>query len=209
MMATRTTTSAPPEAEAAKLAPVATDVPRSAATSSARRSLSGLEVGITIALVIQALCAVFFLYRIASDVFGFGAEPISWFAHELIEIGAAVGLLLGTILGAVAVSRILTRTKAAEDQLETLSHDFHVALVARFDTWKLTPAERDVAYFVAKGFSSAEIAGLRNTSEGTVKAQTVSIFRKAGVSSRMQLVNLFFEDILSESLAAARPDQIS
>jgi hypothetical protein len=35
--------------------------------------------------------------------------------------------------------------------------------------------------------STAEIAALRSTSEGTVKAQTNAIYRKAGVTGRSQL----------------------
>ena len=69
-------------------------------------------------------------------------------------------------------------------------------LEERFADWGLTPAERDVALFAIKGMSTAEIAGLRNTSEGTVKAQTNAIYRKAGVSGRPQLLSLFIEDLM-------------
>jgi DNA-binding NarL/FixJ family response regulator len=44
--------------------------------------------------------------------------------------------------------------------------------------------------------STAEIATLRNTSEGTVKAQTNAIYRKAGVTGRPQLLSLFIEDLM-------------
>lgn len=60
----------------------------------------------------------------------------------------------------------------------------------------LTPAERDVALFALKGFSLAEIAAFRATSEGTVKAQTNAIYRKAGVSGRTQLLSLFVDDLI-------------
>ena len=69
-------------------------------------------------------------------------------------------------------------------------------LQERFEAWGLTPAERDVALFAVKGMSTAEIATLRETSEGTVKAQTAAIYRKAGVSGRSQLLSLFIEDML-------------
>ena len=62
--------------------------------------------------------------------------------------------------------------------------------------WGLSPAERDVALFAIKGLSTSEIAALRTTSEGTVKAQTAAIYRKAGVSGRPQLLSLFIEDLL-------------
>ena len=69
-------------------------------------------------------------------------------------------------------------------------------MAERFDDWGLTPAERDVALFAIKGMSIQEIAALRQTSEGTVKAQTNAIYRKAGVSGRPQLLSLFIEDLL-------------
>jgi DNA-binding CsgD family transcriptional regulator len=79
-------------------------------------------------------------------------------------------------------------------------------LAERFADWGLTPAERDVALFAIKGMSTAEIAALRNTSEGTVKAQTNAIYRKAGVSGRPQLLSLFIEDLMGEGLPAVRAD---
>ncbi|MEM9269998.1 MAG: LuxR C-terminal-related transcriptional regulator, partial [Pseudomonadota bacterium] len=50
------------------------------------------------------------------------------------------------------------------------------------------------------GLSNAEIAALRNTSEGTVKAQGNAIYRKAGVTGRPQLLSLFLEDLLDDAL---------
>ena len=69
-------------------------------------------------------------------------------------------------------------------------------LEERFTKWALTPAKRDVALFAIKGLSTAEIAGLRQTSEGRVKAQTAAIYRKAGVSGRLHLLSLFIDDLM-------------
>ena len=74
-----------------------------------------------------------------------------------------------------------------------------------FTKWGLTPAERDVALFTIKGLSLAEIADLRGTSEGTIKAQTNAIYRKASVSGRPQLLSLFIEDLMNGPLPAASP----
>lgn len=63
-----------------------------------------------------------------------------------------------------------------------------------FTDWKLTASEAQVAIYVMKGFSNAEIAGLRGTSEATIKSQLNSIFRKSGASSRQNLVCFIFED---------------
>lgn len=153
-----------------------------------------------IALVVQASCAAFFVYRILTDLLGLGGAPMSWFAYELIEVGAALGLILGLALGALALKRGLNRAREAEGRLAELSGAFHELVQDRFGRWGLTAAERDVAFFVLKGFSTAEIAKLRQTSEGTVKAQTAAIYRKAEVNGRAQLVSLFIDDLLNGHL---------
>lgn len=151
-------------------------------------------------LVVQTMCAFFFVANILSSVFGLRTTPIDWWLYELIEIGAAVGLMLGTVLGALAFRAALRRRKEVEEKLRLASGAFSELLQERFQEWGLTPAERDVALFVIKGMSTGEVADLRETSEGTVKAQTNAIYRKAGVSGRAQLVSLFVEDLMGEAL---------
>ena len=73
-------------------------------------------------------------------------------------------------------------------------------LEERFGDWGLTPAERDVALFAIKGMSTSEIAALRDVSEGTIKAQTNAIYRKADVAGRPQLLSLFIDDLMSDAL---------
>ena len=147
----------------------------------------------------QVVCAVFFLANILSSVLGFA--PISWQVSEYIELGAALGLLLGIVLGALALRRSQARAARLEDRMRAASGAFMELLAERFAEWGLTPAERDVALFSIKGLSTAEIAALRSTSEGTVKAQTAAIYRKAGVSGRPQLMSHFIEDLMGEPLA--------
>ena len=153
-----------------------------------------------ILLFVQGVCTVFFTSQILFDIIGFPEEPISWRAQELIEIGAAIGLLLGFVLGAVALTRSHARQREVEESLRAARGAFHDLLSERFREWGLTPAETDVAFFVMKGFSTQEIAGFRGTSEGTVKAQTAAIYRKSGSTGRAQLVSLFIDDLMSEQL---------
>ena len=155
--------------------------------------------------VVQIGCAYFFVGDIVMSMFGLRANPMSWQAREIQEIGAAVGLILGLSLGAIALWRALRRTLAAEQKLRQASGLFMEHLAERFDSWALTPAERDVALFAIKGMSIQEIARMRDTSEGTVKAQTYAIYRKAGVAGRPQLLSLFIEDLMHEALPLAEP----
>lgn len=153
---------------------------------------------IAFVLAIQAATALFFVGNILSSVFGFA--PISWRLSEVIEIGAAVGLLLGIGLGAIALRRTNARNIVVENQLRAASGAFMELLEERFSDWALTPAERDVALFSIKGVSVQDIAQLRATSEGTVKAQSNAIYRKAGVSGRPQLLSLFIDDLMSDAI---------
>ncbi|NHB76144.1 helix-turn-helix transcriptional regulator [Rhodobacter calidifons] len=150
-------------------------------------------------LVIQALCAFFFVSDILSSLVGFRTTPISWEMREALEIGAAFGLILGVVVGGLMLRRALRDRHKAEERLRRASGAFADLLAERFEEWGLTPSEKDVALFAIKGLSTAEIAQLRSTSEGTVKAQTNAIYRKAGVTGRPQLLSLFIEDLMRDN----------
>lgn len=150
--------------------------------------------------LVQLLCAVFFISQILVAVLGIPIAPFDWKIMELIEIGAAVGLLLGVVLGAALLRATWRRTVQMESQLRVASGAFRELMEDRFEEWSLTPAERDVALFAIKGMSTHDIASLRDTSEGTVKAQTNAIYRKAGVSGRPQLLSLFIDDLMGGPL---------
>ena len=78
-----------------------------------------------------------------------------------------------------------------------------MVMTQHFTDWRLTPAERDVAVFLVKGLSTRYIADLRGTSEGTIKAQTNAIYRKAAVTGRTQLLSTFIEDLMDDALMPA------
>jgi DNA-binding CsgD family transcriptional regulator len=154
--------------------------------------------------VLQALCAVFFVSDILSSWIGIRTTPLPWELRELMEIWAALGLIIGLLLGAVMLHGAIKARKAAELRLRRASGAFMDLLAERFEEWGLTPAEKDVALFAIKGMSTAEIAGLRSTSEGTVKAQTNAIYRKAGVTGRAQLLSLFIDDLMRDEAGVLR-----
>lgn len=156
-------------------------------------------IAISAIFLVQALCAFFFVSDILSSFFGFSATPLSWETREYLEIAAAFGLVIGLVLGGIALRRALLQRNAAQARLRRASGAFMDLLVERFEEWGLTPAEKDVALFAIKGMSTADIAVLRVTSEGTVKAQTNAIYRKAGVTGRPQLLSLFIDDLMQDT----------
>ncbi len=161
-------------------------------------------LGVTAILAVQLVCTAFFVWDIASSAFGIRTRPLPWNVHELLEVGSAAGLVLGVIFGALVLARTRQRQARAEARLRAASAAFRELLEQRFGEWGLTPAERDVALFSIKGLSTGEIAALRATSEGTVKAQSNAIYRKAGVSGRPQLLSLFLEELMDDETAPCR-----
>src|SRR5439155_26190872 len=82
------------------------------------------------------------------------------------------------------------------------------AIDCQFDRWGLTPAERDVALLQLKGLRHKEIAELRQTSERTVRQQSLAVYRKAGLAGRSDLAAFFLEDLLLPESRLSEP-QIS
>ena len=158
----------------------------------------GKQAIIAALFLAQSFFAIVFVSDVFSSVFGFEAAPLGWKMRELLEIGAALGLIIGAVLGGLAMRRAVLERNKAQERLRRASGAFLDLLEERFGEWGLTPAERDVALFAIKGMSTAENAVLRTTSEGTVKAQTNAIYRKAGVSGRAQLLSLFIDDLMHD-----------
>lgn len=157
---------------------------------------------ITLLLVGQLMCASFLMYDILSSVLGLNLAPINWQLYEFIQIATALGLVFGAIFSAVVLRKSLRDMARLSGRLRVASGAFMDVLEDSFEEWGLTPAEKDVALFAIKGLSTREIAELRDTSEGTVKAQTNAIYKKAGVSGRSQLLSLFIDDLMSDVLVA-------
>jgi DNA-binding CsgD family transcriptional regulator len=151
-------------------------------------------------LVVQAACALVFVGDILLSMVGINPGPLAWTTRELMEMGAMVGLVIGLALGTILVIRTIRDLRRAEARIARASSAFQDVLNARFGEWGLTAAERDVALFALKGLSVSEMAGMRQTSEGTIKAQTAAIYRKAGVTGRPQLLSLFIEDMMGADM---------
>lgn len=150
-------------------------------------------------LVVQVSCATFFVYDAAADWSGTeqAANSSPYHALELMVALALFGGLLATILQIRALAR---RHQQISRQLDVASGAFAALIEQQFDDWQLSAAERDVALLAIKGLAVAEIATLRQTKEGTVKAQCAAVYRKAGVTGRLQLLSFFIEELLAEPL---------
>ena len=146
-------------------------------------------------VALQLVCAMFFLVDIVASVLSIPLPVVNWQIREILEILAVLGLLLGSYFGVRMTLAAQDEAKRASDALKIASGAIGAAVTKQFETWGYTPAENEVAWLLVKGFSLTEIAGIRGTSEGTVKAQCNAVYRKAGVSGRAQLLASFVEDL--------------
>lgn len=155
-------------------------------------------------IILQFNAALFFLSGVILRTLGLEPWLLDWELRAYQEIFQGMGLLLGVVLGWVALRQSLKRTRRAEIKLRYCTMEFSLLMESHFADWRLTAAERDVALFLVKGLSTREIAEVRATSEGTVKAQTNAIYRKATVTGRSQLLSLFIEDLMDDALLPAK-----
>lgn len=70
-----------------------------------------------------------------------------------------------------------------------------LAIDRQLETWKLTPAERDVAVLLLKGRSHKEIAAASDRSERTIRQHAAAAYQKAGVAGRAELAAFFLTDL--------------
>lgn len=159
------------------------------------RRRGGRVTALAAIIVLQALCAVFFVADVVGDVHRTGLQ-----AHTVFEAAVSFALAVGVVFGGLEMRRTLDNARRAETALSAASGAFAELMAASFEHWKLTPAEADVALLAVKGCDIAEIARLRGAAPGTVRAQLARIYAKAGVSNRSQLVSVFVEDLLDGPL---------
>ncbi len=87
--------------------------------------------------------------------------------------------------------------KDLSNQSKILVNGLGTMIDQEFENWSLTNAEREVAMFLLKGLSAAEMAEIRGSSEKTIRHQITSIYKKANLKGRQELQAYFLEDLLT------------
>ena len=151
---------------------------------------------------LQAICCAYFAMDIGWDLLW--PSSFNRFAEsDVLETLVTIALFFGLAFTGNEIRQLLTRHDQLEDQIKVASGAFTEVMEARFRDWSLTNAESEIAILAIKGFSIAEMAEIRDTKQGTVKAQCASVYKKANVAGRLQLISIFLDDLMADSLVAS------
>lgn len=167
------------------------------------RRLERKAAGMSVLVVLQALACTFFLADVVGDV---AVEDIG--PHLAAEALAAVGLLVAVVLAAFQARDYIAAARRDEAAVAAAQGALSELIRMRFSDWRLTPAEADVALFALKGCDVGEIARLRGSATGTVRAQLARIYAKADVDSHSALIALFLEELIDLPHHAGDDEQI-
>jgi len=148
-----------------------------------------------VSIVFMVVSEIILIFDILSEFFVIYFEFFNDYHIEL-ETLAVFTLGISLIIFGTGFWHLLRQNEDFRISIDLASGEFLRVLEEEFDQWDLTVSERQVGLLLIKGLTIREIAGLRETSEGTIKSQSNSIYRKAGVKGRNELVAYFIEDLL-------------
>lgn len=156
---------------------------------------------LAVIIVLQALCAAFFVGDIVSDV----ALGVDDRTHSYFEALATLVLILGVIFLMIELRGVVGRLEQMNRGLRAAQGEMAAIIEGFFDDWRLTPSEKDVGLLILKGFDNDTIAEFRGTAAGTVRAQSARIYSKAGVAGRVQLISVLLEELLAGEVQPPQP----
>lgn len=150
-----------------------------------------------IGIALSTICTIFFAADVLGDVI-LGRDFPDEKTHQIIETLVVILSSVSFFFHFRELRRFFRQHNRMKDQMRVATGEFSQVIEALFTEWKLTPAEKDVAIYLIKGMSFVEIAAVRQAKEGTVKAQSNTLYRKAGVKGRHELLALFLDELLTD-----------
>jgi len=143
-----------------------------------------------------------------------GSHAIIELSFIFLGVASAILLLRGwrdTERSLAGVRAALATRQVERDHWQALARNalrgLGEPMDRQFDDWALTPAEKETAMFLLKGYSHKETASLTGRGERTVRQHAVSVYRKSGLSGRAELAAFFFEDMLLPSGGGPEPPE--
>ncbi|MCX7349546.1 MAG: helix-turn-helix transcriptional regulator [Alphaproteobacteria bacterium] len=161
-----------------------------------------LPVLIMAMIAAQVICALVFFVDVMRDVATLGGPDWSMLPEAL----ASLALFFGIAFEGVFLVHLLRRKASLERSVGLASSALQGVIESHFDEWKLTASERDVASLMVKGLSISEIAGVRGSAEGTVKAHLNAIYRKANARNRAEVLSHIMDAMIDKPLLTPEPE---
>lgn len=146
---------------------------------------------------------------VTTDLITDSYDGVAWW-HLLIEGGIALAAIIGILLlirSSFELKRTLAEERKLSSELQTVAEKWRSQskrymeglsqiIDIQLTQWKLTSSEKEVAFLLLKGLSLKEVAEIRKTAEKTARAQSISVYSKAGLAGRSELAAFFLEDLL-------------
>lgn len=156
-------------------------------------------------LLLQVMSCLFFTYDVIKDVAVHAKDNTPYSeeeaVHTIFEFFAVLGLLFGSVTMWRTLEYNLQLNVKASETIEIQKGHFDEIALSRFNFWKFTASEKDVARLILRGLSLKDIAEARGVSVGTIKAQINSIFRKSKTENRAAFLGLFIDEFLEETIS--------
>jgi DNA-binding NarL/FixJ family response regulator len=152
----------------------------------------------------QTVCAIFFMADVVADYMEAGiAGSHDW--HFYIEFVASLSLVTAVSLEVAYLMELLQQRDRLKGNLAIAKSAVHDVIEMHCKAWNLTPTEQDVATFLVKGCNIAEIAELRGTAEGTIKAHLNAIYKKSGTRNKTEVLSLLLDSMMGGNGGADTP----
>jgi DNA-binding CsgD family transcriptional regulator len=138
-------------------------------------------------------------------------DPTTWLSfHVIFETTMIAGaLLMATTLwlgwwrAEKSAEQLRLSLVAGRKERDEWRQNAQLALIGlseainrQFESWGLTPAERQVALLLLKGYSHKQIARATNRNERTARQHASAAYQKAGIAGRAELAAFFLEDLM-------------
>lgn len=158
-----------------------------------KRKSRGILQQRILALSALACAILFFAYDLVVDWLH---EDEYGLFHFITELVVFIGVSMALVLGLRDLRRLRARLNREERRNRLFSTALAESIDERMAGWRMTRSERDVAWFIIKGFRFSEIARIRGVKESTARLQATSLYAKAGVNGRAEFVAEILQPLL-------------
>ena len=136
---------------------------------------------------------IFFVVDVITDIINNAPRDI----HFYLEGFFVIALVYILIFQIKEIRTMEVEIKTSHQELEVLKGGLTREIEKLFNSWQLTPSEKEVAWLILKGISYSDIAKVKDISKRTVDQHSGSIFKKSNSINRHEFVSGFIEEILT------------